>query len=111
MGRHNHILAKYDLIFMFLVGEIRKIRLWQRVIFAKNHESAEFTNKKHGKRTLHSLAAKHVLEMSIKLKFQCERFEKKQCLALVVLNWFPICFLKACSHSATCIILFFFLSS
>ena len=68
----------------FVVGEILKIRLCQTVIFAKNHESAEFTYKEHGKPTLHSLIAKHVLEMSIKLSFLCERFEKKQCFALVV---------------------------
>ena len=92
--------------FMFVVGEILKIRLCQTVIFARTHESAEFTNKKQGKPTLHSLIAKHVLEMSIKLKFQCEHFEKKQRFALVVLNWFPI---KVFSHNATCIIPLFFL--
>ena len=27
-----------------------------------------------------------------KEQFQCERFEKKQCFALMVLNWFSICF-------------------
>ena len=32
------------------------------------------------------------LQMSVKLKFQCVRFEKKHCFTLVVLNWFPICF-------------------
>ena len=111
MGRHDHILSKYDLFFMFVVGEIRKIRLCQTVIFAKDHESAEFTNKKHGKPTLHSLIARHVLEMSIKLKFQCERFENKHCFALVVLNWFLFVFIKACSQNATCIIPFFFLLS
>ena len=58
----------------------------------KNLESAKFTSKKHGKSTLHSLIAKHVLEISIKLKFQCERFEKKQCFAVMVLNWFSFCF-------------------
>ena len=74
---------------MSVVGEIGKIRLCQRVIFVK---SAKLTNKKHRKPTLHSLIAKHVLEMSIKLKFQCERFEKKQYFALMILNLFPICF-------------------
>ena len=58
----------------------------------KNLESAEFTNKKHGKPTLHSLIANHVLEMSVKLKFQCVRFEKKHCFALLVFNCFLICF-------------------
>ena len=33
-----------------------------------------------------------VLEMSVKLKFQYERFEKKQCFVLMVLNWDHICF-------------------
>ena len=61
---------------MFVVGEIRNIRLFQTVISAKNFESANFVNKKHEKPTLLSLIAKHVLEMSVKLKFQCERFEK-----------------------------------
>ena len=60
--------------------------------FAKNLESAKFTNNKHKKPTLYSVIAKHVLEMPIKLKFQCERFEKNQCFALEVLNWFPNCF-------------------
>ena len=58
----------------------------------KNLDNAEFTNKKHEKPTLHSVTANHVLEMSVKLKFQCIPFEKKRCFALVVLNWFPICF-------------------
>ena len=106
------MLPKYYLFLMFVVGEIRKIRLCQTVIFEiKNHESAIFINKKHGEPTLHWLIAKHVLEKSIKLKFQCESFEKKPCFALMVLNWFPICFIKACSHGATCIIPFFFLLS
>ena len=66
--------------------------LLQTVILHKNLESTEFTNKKHGKPTLHSLIAKHVLEMSVKLKFQCVRSEKKHCFAVVVLSWFPACF-------------------
>ena len=63
---------------MFVVGEINKKTGFAKQLFLqkKNHESAEFTNKKHGKPTLHSLIAKHALEMSIKLRFQCERFEK-----------------------------------
>ena len=78
---------------MSVVREVRKIRLCQTIIFAKkNHEGAKFTNKKHEKSTLRSLKAKHLLEMSIKLKLQCERFEKNHCFALMVLNWFPICF-------------------
>ena len=52
----------------------------------ENLESAEFTNKKHGKPTLHSLIVSYVLEMPVKLKFQCVRFEKKHCFALAVLN-------------------------
>ena len=43
-----------------------------------------------GKPTLHSLIAKHVLETSIKLKFQCVRFEKKHCFDLMVLMWFGL---------------------
>ena len=77
---------------MFVVGEIRKSGFAKQLILQKNHESAIFTNEKHRKPTLHSLLAKDVLEMSIKLKFQCKRFEKKQCFALMLLNWFPICF-------------------
>ena len=42
----------------------------------KNLESAEFTNKKHGKPTLHSMIANHVLEVSVKLESQCVRFEE-----------------------------------
>ena len=82
---------------MFVVGEIRKIRICQTVIFAKkNLVSVEFTNKNHGKPTLHSLIAQHVLEMSVKLIFQYERFEKKHCFALMVLNSFLICFYLKC---------------
>ena len=56
----------------------------------KNLESAEFTNKKHENPTLQSLIANHVLEVSVKLKFQCVHFEKAHCFVLVVLNCFPI---------------------
>ena len=57
------------------------------VILHKNLESTEFINKKHGKVPLHSLLANHMLELSVKLKFQLVRFEKKHCFAVVVLNW------------------------
>ena len=70
---------------IFLVGEIRNSRLCQTVVFAKkNHESAKFT--KLETREAHSafLIAKHVLEMSTKLIFQCERFEKN-CFALITI--------------------------
>ena len=55
------------------------------------------------------MIAKHVLEVSVncKLESQCVRFKKKHCFALVVLNQFPICFIKPCSHDGTCIIGFF----
>ena len=86
MGVYDHSLSKYDLFFMFVVGEIRKIRLFLTVSFAKNLESAELTNNKNGKPTLHSPIADHVLEMSFKLTFLYEHFEKKQSLALMVLN-------------------------
>ena len=43
---------------MFVVGEIWKIRLFLTVIWYKNLESAEVTNKKHEKPTLHSMIAK-----------------------------------------------------
>ena len=46
-------------------------------------ESAEFTNKKHGKPTLHSLIANHVSEMSLKLKFQFNVFFCSDGLELV----------------------------
>ena len=52
----------------------------QTVILHKDHESDEFTNKKHGKPILHSLIAIHMLEKSVKLKFQCVRFKKKHFL-------------------------------
>ena len=58
----------------------------------KNLESAEFTYNKHGKPTLHSLIANHVLKVSVKLKFKCVRFRKKHWFALVALSRFPICF-------------------
>ena len=48
-----------------------------QVILHKNFESTKFTNKKHGKPTLHSLIAYHVLEMSVKLRSQCVCFKKK----------------------------------
>ena len=101
MGGYDHNLSKYDLFFMFVVREIKKIRICQTVILHKNLESAEFTNKKHGKLILHSLKANHILEISVNLKFQCVHFEKKHCFALVLLRWFPVRFIKACSYDAT----------
>ena len=92
MGGYDHILSKYYLFLTFPVGKICKIRLCKTVFLHKNLENAEFTNKKHGKPTLHSLIAKHVLEISVKLKFHCVRFNKKHCFALMVLNRFPISF-------------------
>ena len=62
------------------------------VILHKNLKSAELNNRKYGKPILHSLIANHVLEMSVKLKFQCARYKKKHCFALVALNLFSICF-------------------
>ena len=65
----------------------------------KKLESAEFTNMKHGKPIPHSLIANHVLEVSVKLKFQCVRL--KRFFALFCsggfessggLNRFVICF-------------------
>ena len=72
------------------------------ILHIKNLESTEFINKKHGKLFLHSLLANHMLELSVKLKFQLIRFEKKHCFAVVVLNW-----IKAYSHDVSCIIRFF----
>ena len=43
------------------------------------------------------MISNHVLEVSVKLKFQCVRFEKEHCFALVALNCFLICFIKTCS--------------
>ena len=74
MGGYDHILCKYY------------------PYDHKNLETAKFTNKKHGKPAVHSLIANHVLEMSVKIKFQCVSFENKHCFALVVFDWFPICF-------------------
>ena len=58
--------------------------------FFKNSQKPP--NSPTRKPTLHSLTAKHVLEMSVKLNLLCVRFEKKQTFALVVLNWFSTCF-------------------
>ena len=69
-----------------------KSGLTKQSFLHKNLECAKFTSRKYVKPTLHSLIANHVLEMSVKLKFQCVRFEKKHRFALVVSNWFPICF-------------------
>ena len=46
------------------------------------------------------MIANHVLEVSVncKLESQCVRFKKTHCFALVVLNQFPICFIKPCSR-------------
>ena len=46
------------------------------------------------------LKANHVLEMSVKLKFQCVYFENHR-FTLVVLNWFPICFCQVTPKSRT----------
>ena len=89
MGGHDHILPN---IYVCSWRNTKNQALPNSQFCKKNHGSAEFTNKKHGKPTLHSLIAKHVLEISIKLKFQCEHSEKKQRFALMVLNWFPVCF-------------------
>ena len=64
--------------------------LCKTVILHKILESAEFTNNKHGKPTLHSLIANHVLEMSVKLNFRCIGLKKKHCFGLVALNLSPI---------------------
>ena len=69
-----------------------KNQAFQKVILHKKLENAKLTNKKHGKPTLHSLMANHVLEMSVKPKFQCSRFKTKHCFALAVLKQFRICF-------------------
>ena len=58
----------------------------QALFLHKNLKNAEFTSKKHRKPTLHSLITNHVFEISVKLKFQCVRSEKKHYFALVVLN-------------------------
>ena len=58
----------------------------------KNVEKAEFTDKKRGKLTLHSLIANHVLEMSVKFKFQCVRLKLEASFAMVLFSWFSICF-------------------
>ena len=94
MGGYAHIRSKYGLFLIFSVGEIRKISLCKTVILHKNLKSIEFTNKKHGKPTLHCLIANHVLKMPVKLQFQCVNVLKRgiACFALVVLNQFSICF-------------------
>ena len=75
MGGYDHVLSKYDLYLTFPVREMKNI--WLCSHFANNLESAELTIKNHEKLTLDSLIAYHVLEMSVKLKFQCVRFRKK----------------------------------
>ena len=62
---------------MFVGGKYEKSGLAKQSFLHKNLESAEFINNKHRKPTLHSLIANHVLEMPVKLKFQCVHFEKK----------------------------------
>ena len=68
----------------------------------KKSQKCRFTNNKNTIRLLCIPLANHMLEMSVKLKFECIRFEKKNCFALVVLNW-----VEAWSHDATYIIRFF----
>ena len=99
ISKWEDILSKYDLFLMFVVGQILKIGFTKQSFLHKNLVSAEFTNKEHGKPTLHSLIANHVLEMSVKLTFQCACFEKKHCFALVVFSW-----IKTRSHDAAYII-------
>ena len=70
--------------------QVKETTLWS--FLRKNLESAEFTNKKQNTASLHSLIAKHVLGLSNFSQFQCIRFEKKHCFALVVLNWLLVCF-------------------
>ena len=89
MGGYHHILSKYDLFLCLQLEKYEKSGFPKQLFLQESLESAEVTNKKHWKPTLYSLIAKHVLEMSVKLKFQCECFEKEQCFALMVLNWFP----------------------
>ena len=67
----------------------------------RNYASGKFTNKKHEKPTLHSLIAKHVLEISIELKFLWKRFEEKQCFTVMVWIGYLIVFIKPCSHGVT----------
>ena len=76
----------------FQLEKYEKFGFIKQSFLHKNIESAEFTNKKNEKPTLHSLIANHVLEVSVKLKFQLVRFEKEHCFGLVVLNCFLICF-------------------
>ena len=79
-----------QLVLLCMTGHpVKPIGFTKESFLRDNLESAEFTNKKHGKPTLHSLITNHVLEMSVKLKFECVHFETKHCFALVVLDWFP----------------------
>ena len=71
-----------------------KNQAFQTVILHENLESAEFSNRKGQKPTLHLWIANHMLEMSTKLKFQCVRFRKEALFSLVVLNQFLVCFYR-----------------
>ena len=107
MGGYDHILSKYGRFLTFPVGEIWKIGLCKTVTLRKNLQNAEFTYIKHGKPTLHSLIANHVLEMFVKLGFNCIRLKRNTVLLWWFWTCFPFVFIKACSHDATCILGFF----
>ena len=97
----RHFCFKSQVCFVF--GNDAQCHARRNIVW----ESAELTNKKKGKPTLHSLIANHVLEMSVKLKVHCVHFNRHR-FALVILNRFPIFpFIKTCSNDATCIIGFF----
>ena len=57
-----------------------QLRKYEKPDFAKQsffHKKYRIHQQEHEKPTLHSLIANHVLEISIKLKFQCVRFKKE----------------------------------
>ena len=95
ISKWEDMIIFYPDMIYFLLFQLEK---YEKSGFAKQScciniwKGPNSPTTKHGKPTLHSLIANHVLEMSAKLKFKCERFKKKQCFALVVLNGFPICF-------------------
>ena len=94
ISKYEDMIILYPNMIYFDVPSWRNMKdqALQNSHLHKNLESTECSNKKHEKPTLHSLIANHVLEMSIKLKFQCVCLKKKHRFALVALNMFPICF-------------------
>ena len=109
MGGYDHILSKYDPLFMFVVGEKWKIRLFRTVISAKNLEMPNSPTRNAG-----SLLC---IAWQLNMLSRCLSNSNSTVNVLkrshVLLWWYWIGFLfvsiKACSNNATYIIRFIFL--